>query len=417
MGSKKHKKGSGNTSNGAKNERIQKNPQEKTEQTVTVEPEETQTAEDTAATETEALAETSADVKTETKRKKKAGKGKRKESSAAVDEKPRKETIEDILNEADKIMSKGKGFKWNAFSISVAAGIAILLFAFGLLTGLSMAGYFEEEPADNVPTPTPTVTADSYWNDREKEQQNEQQNDPVNQQEEPGEQGNPAESETAADPTITPVPTPKGLIAIDPGHQKKGNYDTEPNGPGSTEMKAKVSSGTQGVVTRLEEYELNLQVSLKLRDALIEDGYEVIMTRETNDVNLSNVERAVIANDAGVDAFIRIHADGSDDKSVHGVMTICQTPKNKYNSDMYEQSRNLSDCILDAVCESTGALKRKVWETDTMTGINWVTVPVTILEMGYMSNPAEDRLMATDEYQQKIVEGIVNGLNKFMGYE
>ena len=214
-------------------------------------------------------------------------------------------------------------------------------------------------------------------------------------------------------PPETTAPEGKYLVVIDAGHQARANYDQEPVGPGAAEMKTKVSSGTQGKFTGLEEYKLNLAVSLLLRDILEGRGYEVVMIRTTHDVDISNAQRAEIANELQADAFIRVHANGSDDPSVSGIMTLCQTPENPYNGDIYDACKLLSTFVLDETVAATGANRQFVWETDTMSGINWCTVPVTIVEMGYMSNETEDRAMATEEYQRKLAEGIANGIDRY----
>ena len=211
----------------------------------------------------------------------------------------------------------------------------------------------------------------------------------------------------------TYYPGNEKTVVIDPGHQGKGMSDKEPVGPGSDILKAKVASGTQGISTGIEEYKLNLNVSLLLRDELIARGYTVVMIREDHDARISNAERAIMANNYAADAFIRVHANGSDNKSARGAIAIFQTKDNQWCGDLYDQSRKLSETVLEYYCQASGIENDGNWETDTMTGINWTRVPSTIIELGYMSNALEDELMATKEFHALAALGIANGVDAY----
>lgn len=203
------------------------------------------------------------------------------------------------------------------------------------------------------------------------------------------------------------------IIAIDAGHQARGNKEKEPLGPGSEELKAKVSSGTRGVATGIYEYELNLTVAQALRAELEARGYTVVMIRDSHDVDISNKERAETANTSGAEIFLRIHANGSENSSVHGTLTICNTASSPYNPGIHDESLRLAQEVLAHMVALMGSKDRGVWETDTMSGINWCTIPVTIIEMGYMSNEDEDRLMQEPDYQKRIVQGIADGVDAY----
>lgn len=204
------------------------------------------------------------------------------------------------------------------------------------------------------------------------------------------------------------------LVAIDAGHQRKGNPSREPIGPGAKAKKPKVSSGATGNYTGIPEYKLTLKMAKKLEKELIKRGYKVKMIRTKHDVNLSNSKRAKIANKAKADAFIRIHANSSESSRASGALTISPTKRTPYCKSIYKESSRLSSVMLSRFCKATGAKNRGVMYTDTMSGINWSKVPVTIVEMGFLSNKTEDRKMNRSKvYQKKMTRGMADGLDAY----
>lgn len=210
-----------------------------------------------------------------------------------------------------------------------------------------------------------------------------------------------------------PVVEAKKIIVLDPGHQAVQDKDKEPLGPDSEIMKNKVSSGTRGVSTQIYEYELNLVVSNKLKDRLVEEGFEVLMTRTGHDVSISNKERAEMANNAGADIFIRIHANGSENPDKKGIMTIYPSEENPFVSHLSDESYRLSKDLHDEMIRETEGESAGINAMDNMVGINWSKVPVTIVELGYMSNAEEDQMLNTEEYQNQLIEGMVMGIKKY----
>ena len=203
-------------------------------------------------------------------------------------------------------------------------------------------------------------------------------------------------------------------MCIDAGHQRYGISALEPNGPGSTVMKAKLTSGTRGVSTGIAEYQMNLDVALLLEQELLARGYDVVMIRRTNDCPLSNAERARVANESGADIFVRLHGNGVEDPSVSGTLCCAPTAGNPFLTEqVIDDSIRLSRLIVNSFCEATGARNRGLMSTDTMTGINWCQIPVTIVEMGFMSNAAEDEKMATESYRELMAQGIANGIDAY----
>ena len=207
-------------------------------------------------------------------------------------------------------------------------------------------------------------------------------------------------------------------IAIEAGHQKHANSGLERIGPNTSRRKIKVAGGTTGVVTRVPEYKLNLTIAKKLKKELESRGYKVYMVRTKNNVNISNRIRAIKANRSGADICIRLHADDAGASGPSGASCLYKTKANRYaTAKVNRKSKRLSKCVLTKYCKRTGAKNRGLSKRNDLTGSNWSKIPTTLIEMGFMSNPSEDRRMQRASYQKKMVKGIADGIDAYYGYK
>lgn len=207
------------------------------------------------------------------------------------------------------------------------------------------------------------------------------------------------------------------IVALDPGHSGKRNGGVEPIGPGSRAKKAKDSTGTQGVSTGYPEYKLTLSLAKLMKKELESRGYQVVMTRKDNKTAVSCAKRAQIANEKNADIFIRIHADGTSSSSVYGASALYPSSSNPYVGKNSTKSKKLSKCLLDAMCGKAKVKNRGLMKRDDLTGTNWAKMPVTLIEVGFMTNPKEDKLLHKKEYQKKLAMGMVDGIDQYFGYK
>ena len=220
-------------------------------------------------------------------------------------------------------------------------------------------------------------------------------------------------------PNSTAVPsssTRQFTVCIDPGHQ--GSWvdmsAQEPMAPGSSQTKNKATTGTTGNYSKVPEYQVNLEVSLVLQKELASRGYKVVMTREDNDKAISNKERAEFATSANADITIRIHANSDNSPSAAGALTMAPTSSNTYlDKDIIEKSNTLASCVIDSYCNATGLANKGVISADNLTGTNWSTIPVAVLEMGFMSNQKDDLYITDSANHETMARGIADGIDAY----
>jgi N-acetylmuramoyl-L-alanine amidase len=206
------------------------------------------------------------------------------------------------------------------------------------------------------------------------------------------------------------------VVVIDPGHDLRANLETEPIGPGSATRKIKDGGGTHGVVTGIREADLVLDVSLRLRTLLRRAGARVLMTRtRTAGASMGNVARARIANRARAALFLRVHADGAASSDARGTHTLVPALRAGWTDDVYRPSRRAAGLVQRELVRTLGFPDRGIQERSDFTGFNWADVPVILVELGFMTNPVEDRSLATSATRRRAALGLCRGALRFVG--
>lgn len=204
-------------------------------------------------------------------------------------------------------------------------------------------------------------------------------------------------------------------VCIDPGHSEVGRPVLEPLGPGLEGKTAGTSGMAQGTITQRKESIVVLEISMKLRDELLRQGADVVMTRERQDQFLSNIERCDVAENAEADIMLRLHADTRASSNNYGFSIYA--PLNSTYARAVAQPpeyRAMGELLIDAMKTSVGyALEDKygyVHLSDDFVGNNWAKMVCFLVEMGFMSTPQEDYLLSAPVWQQWLAEGMAQGV-------
>ncbi len=300
--------------------------------------------------------------------------------------------------------------------------------------GMYMGGCSQEEPKKEVTSSMKETNKDNKEDapvEKQKEEQ-EKKKEPqavqTNEQVEHKQEEVPAEEKKQESTPVQPTEQPrqnneqkvesnekqgKFLVVIDPGHQQKANLNLEPIGPGATTQKYKVTDGTTGVVTKKREAVLVLEMAFVLKEQLEAKGIQVLMTRTSQDVDISNKERATFANDHKANLFLRLHADGSENPNQSGFAVLTPAEGSPYTKEIYAESLQISQTIVNKMRENQQVKVNGIKFREDLSGFNWAKVPGVLLELGFMSNPEEDKKLSDPQYVNSLLQSVTDSVEEY----
>jgi N-acetylmuramoyl-L-alanine amidase len=199
------------------------------------------------------------------------------------------------------------------------------------------------------------------------------------------------------------------LICLDPGHGTLPavGAQREPIGPGSRVTKIKDGGGAAG------EAAVALAIARRTRTELQRRGYRGVMTRNGSGYRGGNIARARFCNRHGAALMLRIHADGSGNPGHRGASTLYPAYRRGWTSDVYGPSLRAARAVQHSLVAATGARDLGLSRRADLTGFNWADVPVVLVETGFMTNPAERRLLQSAAYQARVARGLAAGVAEF----
>ena len=310
----------------------------------------------------------------------------------------------------------------------------IKIMSMSAFIGIYMGGCSQEQPKKET-TSSIKETSENKKIDAPVEKQQEEQekkeepqavqtNEQVEQKQEEVPAEEKKEESTPAQPAEQPVQNNeqkvesnekqgKFLVVIDPGHQQKANLNLEPIGPGATTQKYKVTDGTTGVVTKKREAVLVLEMAFVLKEKLEAKGIQVLMTRTSQDVDISNKERATLANDHKANLFLRLHADGSENPNQSGFAVLTPAEGSPYTKEIYAESLQISQTIVKKMRENQQVKVNGIKFRDDLSGFNWSKVPGVLLELGFMSNHEEDKKLSDPQYVNSLLQSVTDSVDEY----
>ncbi|PGC20284.1 N-acetylmuramoyl-L-alanine amidase [Bacillus wiedmannii] len=300
--------------------------------------------------------------------------------------------------------------------------------------GIYMGGCSQEEPKKEVTSSMKETNKDNKEDTPVEKQQEEQEKkeEPqavqTNGQVEHKQEEVPAEEKKEEATPVQPTEQPlqnneqkvesnekqgKFLVVIDSGHQQKANLNLEPIGPGATTQKYKVTDGTTGVVTKKREAVLVLEMAFVLKEKLEAKGIQVLMTRTSQNVDISNKERATFANDHKANLFLRLHADGSENSNQSGFAVLTPAEGSPYTKEIYAESLQISQTIVNKMRENQQVKVNGIKFREDLSGFNWAKVPGVLLELGFMSNPEEDKKLSDPQYVNSLLQSVTDSVDEY----